>query len=78
MPRKRLRGEVVGNKMEKTVAVRLERGKRHPLYKKIVRDDKRFLAHDAVGVKVGDLVVIEASRPYSRRKRFKVVEVLPR
>jgi len=70
-------GTVVGAKMAKTVSVRVERQYRHPLYKKIVRTRRIFLAHDEHGkCKVGDVVRIVETRPISRHKRWRVVEVL--
>lgn len=78
MPKKRLVGEVVRHKMEKTVAVRVERKKRHPRYQKLVKSSRLYLAHRDIEVKVGDHVVIEECRPLSANKRFKIVEVLER
>ena len=72
-------GTVVSDKMQKTVVVLVERMARHPIYKKTVRRSKRYLAHDdRFGAKVGDLVRIVETRPLSRRKRWRVVEVLQR
>lgn len=75
MPRRRLKGKVVSDKMEKTVVVAVERIVAHPVYKKQVKVTKRFKAHDESGAKVGDEVTIEETRPISRGKRWKVVEV---
>jgi small subunit ribosomal protein S17 len=70
-------GTVVGTKMKKTVTVRVERQVRHPLYKKIVRTRRTFLAHDEYEkCKVGDVVRIIETRPISRRKRWRVVEIV--
>jgi len=70
-------GKVIGAKMTKTVTVQVERQVRHPLYKKIVRTRRTFLAHDEYGkCKVGDLVKIIETRPISRHKRWRVVEIL--
>lgn len=72
-------GVVTGTKMEKTVTVRVERQFIHPFYKKTVRRSKKFLAHDEKKeCQVGDRVRIEETRPLSRRKRWRVVEVLSR
>lgn len=77
--RKTLDGTVVSNKMEKTVVVRVERSRRHPLYEKIVRTNTKYLAHDEEQVcQEGDIVRIRESRPLSRRKRWRVVEILRR
>lgn len=70
-------GLVVGNKMKKTVTVLVERRVRHPLYKKIVKRRKKFLAHDEYEkCKIGDLVKIVETRPLSKRKRWRVQEIL--
>ena len=76
MPKKQLTGIVVSDKMEKTVVVEIETKKRHPIYHKVVKRRRRFKAHDEKGAKVGDAVVIEETRPLSKTKRWKVVEVL--
>jgi small subunit ribosomal protein S17 len=63
--------------MTKTVNVLVERQVRHPLYKKTVRKRRTFLAHDEYEkCKVGDLVRIIETRPVSKRKRWRVVEIL--
>jgi len=70
-------GVVIGNKMKKTVTVLVERQVRHPLYKKIVKRRKKFLAHDEYEkCKIGDLVKIVETRPLSKRKRWRVQEIL--
>mgnify|MGYP000431934098 FL=1 len=77
--RKKLVGRVVSDKMDKTVVVRVERTKRHPLYGKVITVSKKFMAHDPKNeCRVGDLVRIIESRPISRRKRWVVVEILER
>ncbi len=81
MPGKRrvLNGRVVGTKMAKTVVVSVETTKQHRLYGKILRSTKKYLAHDEdESCRDGDLVRIEESRPLSRRKRWKVIEVVRR
>jgi small subunit ribosomal protein S17 len=75
--RKVREGTVVSDKMDKTVVVAVETRVRHPLYKKIVRRLCRHLAHDETNdAKLGDVVRIVESRPYSRRKRWRLAEVL--
>lgn len=75
--RKVREGTVVSDKMQKTVIVAVESHFRHPLYKKSVRRVRRFMAHDeAETAQLGDRVRIVESRPMSRRKRWRVVEVL--
>ena len=70
-------GIVTSNKMQKTVAVTVERQVIHPLYKRVVRRSKKFLAHDEKNeCRVGDTVRIQATRPLSRRKRWRVIEIV--
>jgi small subunit ribosomal protein S17 len=70
-------GTVIGNKMKKTVTVLVERQFRHPLYKKIVKKQKKFLAHDEYEkCKLGDVVKIVETRPLSARKRWRVGEIV--
>jgi small subunit ribosomal protein S17 len=72
-------GRVVSDKMDKTVVVSVERLRRHPIYKRVVRLSSKFKAHDQENsAKVGDTVRIEESRPLSREKRWTVVEVVAR
>ena len=75
--RKQRVGEVVSNKMTKTIVVRVERRFPHAQYKKIVTSYKKFYAHDDKSeAKVGDTVRIEESRPLSKLKRWKLIEVV--
>lgn len=77
--RKVLIGEVVSDKMQKTVVVRVDRVKRHPLYGKVIKVSKRYKAHDEENrCRVGDIVRIVESRPLSREKRWIVTEILSR
>ncbi len=77
--RRRLVGVVTSDKMDKTVVVKVERRFRHPLYKKVVRAAKKYMAHDEDNAcRIGDRVRIVESRPYSRRKRWVVEEILER
>src|SRR5437868_979550 len=72
-------GEVISNKMAKTIIVRVERRFPHPKYKKVVTGYKKFYAHDEKGeAKVGDRVRIEETRPLSKTKRWRLVEVVAR
>jgi small subunit ribosomal protein S17 len=72
-------GRVVSDKMDKTVVVSVERLRRHPIYKRVVRLSSKFKAHDGENTaRVGDTVRIEESRPLSREKRWTVVEVVAR
>jgi small subunit ribosomal protein S17 len=72
-------GRVVSDKMDKTVVVSVERLRRHPIYKRVVRLSSKFKAHDAENAaRVGDTVRIEESRPLSRDKRWTMVEIVAR
>jgi small subunit ribosomal protein S17 len=72
-------GTIVSDKMDKTVVVKCERQFAHPIYKKIVKRTTRFKAHDeANDCHVGDTVRIMETRPLSRDKRWRVVEVIER
>jgi small subunit ribosomal protein S17 len=74
-----LTGRVVSSKMQKTVAVSIERLVKHPTYGKYVRRTTKVLAHDEEGsAKEGDLVCIAPCRPLSRRKAYTVVRVVER
>jgi small subunit ribosomal protein S17 len=75
--RKRLVGRVTSDKMDKTVVVTVERLQRHPLYKKVIRRARRFMAHnEGNAARSGDLVRIVESRPISRHKHWVVEEVI--
>jgi len=70
-------GIVTSSKMQKTVVVTVERQIIHPFYKRVVRHSKRFLAHDEKNeCRPGDTVRIQETRPFSRRKRWRVVEII--
>jgi small subunit ribosomal protein S17 len=70
-------GEVIGDKMDKTVIVAVDSPRKHPLYKKTIRRTMKYYAHDAKKqCKVGDTVRIEETRPLSRLKRWRVVEIV--
>jgi small subunit ribosomal protein S17 len=71
-------GVVVSDKMTSTVSVQLERRLAHPLYGKQVTLTKRVKAHDLHGAKVGDTVRIVETRPLSKTKRWRVVDVVRR
>jgi len=68
-------GRVTATKMAKTATVAVERVVVHPMYKKRFRRDTKFQVHDGLGVKVGDLVKFTASKPYSKTKKWKILEV---
>ena len=70
-------GEVISDKMDKTVVVAIEDNVKHPLYKKIIKRTVKFKAHDeqnACGI--GDKVMIMETRPLSKDKRWRVVEIV--
>ncbi|WP_027415408.1 30S ribosomal protein S17 [Aneurinibacillus terranovensis] len=75
--RKVVLGKVVSDKMDKTIVVLVETYKKHPLYGKRVKYSKKFKAHDEQNTaKIGDLVKIMETRPLSKDKRFRLVEVV--
>ena len=77
--RKERVGEVVSNKMAKTIVVRVERRFPHPQFKKVVTSFSKFYAHDERSeAKVGDRVRITECRPLSKTKRWRLVEVVER
>ena len=74
-----LTGRVVSTKMDKTIAVLVERRVVHPIYKKYLRKSTKLLAHDETGdSKEGDLVAIEECRPLSKRKAWRLQRVITR
>lgn len=74
--RKAIRGVVTSNKMEKTVVVKMVRRVRHPLYGKTVLKTEKFKAHDEIGCDIGDTVDLMETRPISKEKRWRVVEIV--
>ena len=72
-------GVVTSNKMEKTIAVSVERKLKHPIYGKFVKKSNKFLAHDENrDCKIGDIVKIMETRPLSKLKRWRLVEIIER
>jgi len=77
--RKERIGEVISDKMTKTIVVRVERRFPHPRFKKIITRFKKFYAHDEKReAKVGDRVRIQETRPLSKTKRWRLIEVVQR
>jgi small subunit ribosomal protein S17 len=75
--RKERTGKVVSDKMEKTIVVAVETYKKHPLYAKRIKYTKKFKAHDENNqAKIGDVVRIMETRPLSKDKRWRLVEVV--
>lgn len=73
---KQLTGIVLSDKMQKTVVVGISKLFTHPRYGKKIKRTKRYFAHNELGVKEGDKVLIEQTRPLSKLKRWKVVKIL--
>ena len=75
--RKTRTGKVVSNKMDKTVVVAIEDNVKHPLYKKIIKNTVKFKAHDENNeCHIGDRVLVMETRPLSKDKRWRVVEIV--
>ena len=76
---KTLTGRVVSHRMNKTITVLIQRTVRHPLYEKYIKRSTKLLAHDEKNeCKDGDIVVIESSRPISKRKSWRLQKILTR
>jgi small subunit ribosomal protein S17 len=77
--RKVLQGEVISDRMEKTITVKVERRLRHPVYERVVKRSKKFHAHDEHNqCAVGDLVRIIETRPLSKTKCWRLLEIVRR
>ena len=77
--RRRMEGVVISDKMDKTVMVEVERLRQHQLYKKVIRQRRKFMAHDEENAcRTGDRVRIVESRPLSRNKHWVVETILER
>ncbi len=77
--RKERVGKVVSNKMEKSIVVEVQRRIKHPIYGKFVKKSNKFMAHDEKNdCQIGDTVKIMETRPMSKRKRWRIVEILER
>ena len=75
MPRRILSGKVVKKSGDKTVSVLVSRQTTHPIYKKIIRLSKKYLAHDSDNsISVGDFVKIQETRPLSKSKSWEVIK----
>lgn len=73
---KKFTGRVVSTKMTKTATVEVVRFKTHPIYKKRMKIKKKFSVHDEKKVKVGDKVIIVETKPISKTKKWKILEVV--
>jgi len=77
--RKQRVGVVTSNKMDKTVVISVERRLQHPIYGKFVKRTKKFMAHDEENAcNIGDTVRIMETRPLSKNKRWRLVEIIER
>ncbi|MGI9542640.1 MAG: 30S ribosomal protein S17 [Cyclobacteriaceae bacterium] len=77
--RKERIGKVVSNKMDKSITIAVQRKIKHPIYGKFIRKTSKFMAHDAKNdCGIGDTVKIMETRPLSKRKRWRLVEILER
>ena len=77
--RKERIGVVVSNKMDKSITVAIKRKEKHPIYGKFVNKTKKFVAHDdATSCNAGDTVRIAETRPLSKTKRWRLVEIIER
>lgn len=75
--RKNMIGKVTSDKMDKTIAIRVETVKQHPLYKKTIKTSKKYKAHDENNeAKTGDIVKIMETRPLSKEKRWTLIEIV--
>ncbi len=75
MPKRIVQGVVVSDKMEKGIVVLVERRVPHPMFKKVVRQSKKFMAHDPNNhAKIGDVVRIRETRPISKNKTWELVQ----
>ena len=77
--RKERIGVVVSNKMQKSIVVEIERREKHPIYGKFINKTSRFMAHDEKEeCNIGDTVRIMETRPLSKRKHWRLVEIIER
>ena len=77
--RKERIGVVVSNKMQKSIVVEIERREKHPIYGKFIKKTNRFMAHDEKNeCNIGDTVRIMETRPLSKRKHWRLVEIIER
>ena len=77
--RKQRVGVVSSNKMDKTISVYVERHVKHPIYNKTMKSSKKYIAHDETNsCNIGDTVRIMETRPLSKRKRWRLLEIIER
>lgn len=70
---KTFKGKIISNKMQKTVVVAVQMLKKHPIYGKDIKNTAKLKARDDIGLMVGDDVIIEECKPYSKKVAFRVV-----
>lgn len=77
--RKERIGQVVSNKMQKTITIAVNRKEKHPIYGKFIRKTTKFTAHDEQNdCNIGDTVRVMETRPLSKNKRWRLVEIIER
>jgi small subunit ribosomal protein S17 len=77
--RKEIQGKVVSDKRDKTITIIVEKKIKHPLYGKVMKSSKKFQAHDENNeCKMGDIVKVMETRPLSKTKRWRLIEILER
>jgi small subunit ribosomal protein S17 len=74
--KRKFRGKVTSDRMEKTIVVSVDSKKEHPIYRKKYRHTAKFMAHNEIGAKQSDYVIIEESNPASKNKRWNAVKVI--
>ena len=74
MSKRRIKGQIVSAKMDKTVVVAVEMPKKQPLYGKLMRNKRKFKAHNEMNVSEGDYVIIEETKPFSKEVTWIVIE----
>lgn len=74
--KRKFRGKVTSDRMEKTVVVSVESKKEHPIYRKKYRNTTKFMAHNEIGAKLGDYVIIEESSPISKNKMWTATKII--
>ncbi|MDO7975639.1 30S ribosomal protein S17 [Oceanotoga teriensis] len=77
MPKRKIIGKVVSDKMDKTIVVKVDDLVKHPVYKKTIKRSKKYHAHDEVNeASIGDIVEIEECRPISKTVKFNLIRVV--
>lgn len=74
--KRKFRGKVTSDKMEKTIVVSVDTKKTHPIYRKKFRSTAKFMAQNEIGAKNGDYVIIEETAPISKNKKYTAVKII--